>query len=72
MSIENFNGLYTPTCDLGEETLPAEISFADAILAKAKAGWKRRLIVKSGKFIDICPICQEDEKLEEKADAKKV
>lgn len=72
MGIENFNGLYTPICDVGEETLPAELCFADAVLAKARADWKRRLIIKTGKFIDVCPVCQEEERRESKKEEAQV
>ena len=57
MSIERFDGLYTPTCDICGEELPDEFNFYDAVQAKTDAGWKSRKV--NGEWEDICAECQE-------------
>lgn len=39
MSIERFDGIYTPTCDYCGKELPDEFDFYDAVDAKKRAGW---------------------------------
>jgi len=60
MSIEKFGGIYTPTCDLCGEELPAEFDFYDAVNAKKDAGWKSRKT--DGDWEDVCTECQEKER----------
>ena len=55
MSIESFGGIYTPTCDVCGEELPAQFDFYDAVNAKKREGWKSRK--HKGEWQDICPGC---------------
>lgn len=57
MSIERFDGLCTPTCDICGETLKDEFEFADAVQAKRDAGWKSQKLP-DGSWQDVCPECQ--------------
>ena len=59
MSIEKFGELYTPTCDICGEELPAGFSFYDAVEVKKDAGWKSQK--HKGEWEDVCPECQEKE-----------
>lgn len=60
MSIDNFQGMYTPTCDICHAELPAEFDFYDAVNAKKREGWKSRKV--DGQWEDICPDCQIESK----------
>jgi len=56
MSIEQFGGIYTPTCDVCGAELPPEDDFYDAVQAKKDAGWKAKII--DGQWEDWCDECQ--------------
>ena len=55
MSIEKYNGRYTPTCDICGEELDSEYEFMDAVAAKKAAKW--RSYKDDGEWIDSCPDC---------------
>jgi|AGTN01.1.fsa_nt_gi hypothetical protein len=53
MSIESFQGQFTPTCDVCGKTLQAELSWQAAKNAMIKARWKYKVI--DGEPTNICP-----------------
>lgn len=61
MSIDRFDGIFTPTCDICGEELPGEFDFYDAVNAKKSAGWLSRKN-KKGEWEDVCCECQEKER----------
>jgi hypothetical protein len=48
-----------------EKTLPGEVSYDEAIQARWRAGWIMRYVVKTGKFLDMCRECLEEERDEQ-------
>ena len=59
MSIERFNGIYTPTCDICGDELPGEFDFYDVVNAKRREGWKSRKV--NEEWQDVCCDCQHSE-----------
>ena len=55
MSIERFEGIYTPTCDRCGSELDGEFDFYDAVAAKKAAGLKSRKV--DVEWQDICDEC---------------
>ena len=55
MSIENFSGIYVPTCDACGNELEGEFEFYDAVEAKKSAGWKS--VNQPWGWEDYCPEC---------------
>ena len=55
MSIEKFDGMFTPTCDNCGDYLDVEYDFYDAVNAKKLAGW--RSVKESEEWFDYCPDC---------------
>jgi hypothetical protein len=60
MSIVFLGGMYTPTCDICGEELPALVDFNDAVKARKAEGWQSRKD-KYGDWEDVCTECQESE-----------
>jgi hypothetical protein len=60
MSIVLLGGMFTPTCDICGEELPALVDFKDAVKERRAEGWQIRKD-KHGDWEDICEECQETE-----------
>lgn len=58
--IEKFRGMYTPTCDYCEKTLPGQMNYENAVAAILAAGWERR--TEGSLRIHVCTDCQFEEK----------